>query len=149
MLPQVTTRSGTPMPRKLSVASSTTMLPTAKVATTMVGVMTFGNTCRNMIRASPAPAARLDPGPPRHGEQDGGDGELDIGEAHQHAVDPAAEEPRGKADHDPDRARDRDGQETHGERHTRAMQEPAEHVAAQLVGAERTAPAAASERRRG
>ena len=59
MLPHVTTRSGTPMPRKLSVASSTTMLPTAKVATTMAGETTLGSTWRNMMRVSPAPAARV------------------------------------------------------------------------------------------
>ena len=64
------------------------------------------------------------------------EGEEDVGDAHQHAVDPAAEIAGGGAD---DEAEDRRGQRDQRddvERRARAVDDAAPDVAAELVGAE-------------
>ncbi len=53
-----------------------------------------------------------------------------------HALDPAAREPRQRADQCASRQRQRDHGERHLERDLRAEQDAREHIAAELIGAE-------------
>ena len=84
-----------------------------------------------------------EPGPEhrhhRDREQDGRDRELDVGDAHQRVVDAPARITRDEADEDAERAGEADGDHAHEQRDARAVDEPAQDVAAHLVGAEEMA----------
>ncbi len=64
------------------------------------------------------------------------EGEEDVGDAHQHRIDPAAEIAGDRADGEPDGHHDDRHQHHDGERGARAVERAREDVAPQLVGAE-------------
>ena len=66
----------------------------------------------------------------------GGNRELDVRDAHQDVVDAPARIARDEADDDAERAGQADGDHAHEQRDARAVDEPAQDVAADLVGAE-------------
>ena len=78
-----------------------------------------------------------------HPEEQNGKGELDVARAHEHIVEPAPVEAAEHAQGDPRRSRDDHGDESHDQGDARAIQETAQHVAAERVGAERMGGAAA------
>ena len=65
------------------------------------------------------------------------EGQEDVGDAHQHGVDPAAEISRGQPDREADRHHDDRDQGDDGQRDARAEEDARVDVAAELVGAER------------
>ena len=91
---------------------------------------------RHAERENDVPEPRPEHGHHRDGEQDGGHGELDVGDAHQHVVRPAAGVSGDQTDEHAHRARDAHRDHAHQERDARAEDEPAQDVAPDLVGAE-------------
>ena len=69
-------------------------------------------------------------------QEDGGEGEHQIDEAHQQRVDPAAVVAGDGPDHDPDQRRDQRGADADGERDAAAVDQAAQLIPPQLVGAE-------------
>ncbi|MCX7341761.1 MAG: hypothetical protein NT037_14800 [Hyphomicrobiales bacterium] len=83
--------------------------------------------------------ARADHGRKRQPEQDRGDGEQHIVDAHQHAVEPSVK--RGdEADRHADGPADRGGDNADHQRGARAVEQPRQHTAAEAVGAEQIGP---------
>ena len=64
------------------------------------------------------------------------EGEEDIGDAHQHRIDPAAEVARERADREADGGHHHRHQQHDGERHPRAIEGAGIDVAAKFIGAE-------------
>ncbi len=73
----------------------------------------------------------------RDGEQDERERELDVGQAHQEVVDPAAEVAGDEADDHAEQARDEHRGEPDHQRDARAEDDAGEDVAPEVIGAER------------
>src|SRR4030095_12324180 len=165
MAPQLGVGGGSPRPRKDSEASAMMVRATEKVVTTMRGGSTLGKRCRvttwragapSALAAAATPAAgaqhenhvgqaRPEHGDDGHAEKEDRKGELDVPQAHEEIVRPApavaGDEPPRHAHPPP--PRDEDGGDSPGERDARPVQEPAQHVAPEGVGAEGMARAPA------
>src|SRR5437867_8695759 len=93
-----------------------------------------------------------EPRPPHHGEDDREDVDVDrqrhIGDPHDERVHPATAVPRDHTERGSERAREHDSEERRDERDPRPMDDPAQDVASELVGAERTFGHAVGEPRR-
>ena len=87
-----------------------------------------------------ASTALRSPGPERgdhrHRQDDRREGEDEIADAHDRAVEQAGEVAGDRAEDGADRHRDDHEQQGEGDRHPGAEDHPAEHVAAETVGAE-------------
>ena len=88
-------------------------------------------------------------GPPDRGEEDGHEdgrqGELQVDQRHDDAAGPAAEPPAQHAEQRPDERRDGDDEPDGDEGHAGAVDQAAEGVAPQVVGAQGVIPGAAVE----
>ncbi len=69
-------------------------------------------------------------------DQDGGKGQLHVGDAHDQPVDGAAEIAGDQAEHDAERAGEQHAEHADRERNAQAIEDRGKHVAALLVGAE-------------
>ncbi len=78
-------------------------------------------------------------GDSEYGEQNGGDAQHGIDEAHDEDRRPAAEPAGEQAEHGADKQRDGDGEGGHHERGARAIKDAREQVSAEIVGAEQVA----------
>ena len=94
----------------------------------------------------------LEPGPQRRHEGERQDQrrerQEDVGDPHQHRVEPAAEVAGERPDREPDRPDDDRDQRDDRQRDPRAVDDAAEHVAPDLVGAEEVRAARRLQHRR-
>src|SRR6266481_5084656 len=72
----------------------------------------------------------------RKRDQDGGKGQLDVGNAHDQAVDRAAEITCDQPKDDTQRTREQNAEHANGERNAQAIEDRGKHIAALLIGAE-------------
>ena len=80
-----------------------------------------------------------DDGVDGEGQEDEGEGELDVGDAHEDRARPAAEETGQQPQESADERGEQHRAEADEERHARAVEHPREQVAPELVGAEEVA----------
>ncbi len=76
----------------------------------------------------------------RDGEEDERECQLDVAQAHQDGVGPAPEEPSDKTDHETEGGAKENRPDTDQERVARAVDQSAEEITAEGIGAEWVAP---------
>ena len=84
--------------------------------------------------------AEAEDGDQRQRQQQAGDGQQHVDDAHQRVVEPAADEAGDEADGRPDDDTDGDGEQRGAQRQPGAVHGAREQVAAELVGAEQVRP---------
>ena len=80
-------------------------------------------------------------------EEDSGERQLDVDDAHEDAIEPAAAHPRDEPDQASGHGRDRHRGEADGQRGAAAVDESQQHVAAELVGAQEMSGGARRQQR--